>query len=160
MVRGAHCEFIGVIDITPIINQLSPNSDSNAVRFEVFGNKGEQTAGTRPMPSSAPSCVTANGFSLVHDLAPVTGRPDCRFRVFGPNGTQRTVSVCFDRSLVAQVDLRRRTHLWIASRFWAACAEMHLAAYLREVGDCPPSGNLTIAELSEDEMLLAAHWQD
>jgi len=156
----AHREFVEAIDITPVVQQLSLNSHFKAVRFEVFANKTEQTASTRTIPSPAPLCAKAKGFSLVHDLAPVTGRPDCRFRVLGPTGSQRSISVCFDLALVAVIDGQRRTPLWIASRFWGLCAEAHLAAYLREAGDCPPNGQLTIVELSEDEMLLATYWRD
>jgi hypothetical protein len=35
-----------------------------------------------------------------------------------------------------------------------------LAAYLSEVGDYPPNGQLSIAELDDDEMLLATYWKD
>jgi hypothetical protein len=61
---------------------------------------------------------------------------------------------------MARVDQARGTHLWIGSRFWGFRAEAHLEAYLVEAAAYPPNGELVIDEFSEDEMLLAAHWQD
>jgi hypothetical protein len=48
----------------------------------------------------------------------------------------------------------------VGSRFWGFRAEAHLEAYLVETGSYPPNGSLVIDDLSGDEMLLAAHWQD
>ena len=75
-------------------------------------------------------------------------------------GGQQNISVRFERSLMTRVDQVRTSHLWIGSRFWAFRAEAHLETYLAENADYPPNGRLMIDELSDDEMLLAAHWQD
>jgi hypothetical protein len=75
-------------------------------------------------------------------------------------GGQQNISVSFERSLLTRVDQVRKSHLWIGSRFWAFRAESHLEAYLVEKADYPPNGRLMIDEFSDDEMLLAAHWQD
>ena len=88
------------------------------------------------------------------------GTADYRFRVLGSSGGQQSISVCFRRSLIARVDQVRGAHLWIGSRFWGFRAEAHLEAYLVETGSYPPTGELVIDDLSGDEMLLAAHWQD
>jgi hypothetical protein len=48
-------------------------------------------------PSFASRTNTANGYSLVPERSPLDGTPDCRFRVLEPAGTQRNISVCFDR---------------------------------------------------------------
>ena len=90
----------------------------------------------------------------------MSGTTDHRFRVLASTGVQQNISVCFDRSLVARVDQVRGAHLWIGSRFWGVRAEAHLETYLLETANYPPNGQLVIDELSEDEMLLAAHWHD
>jgi hypothetical protein len=140
-----------------------PDTDANAILFEMSASKKKSVIDSREAPSSASPTTTANGFSLIPEPSPLVGTPDCRFRVLGPDGTQRSIAVCFDRSLVKLLDrkrVKRRTHLWIASRFWVLCAEKHLALYLSEVGDCPPSGQLMIDGLDDDEIFLATYWED
>lgn len=126
----------------------------------MYPNRNRSIVESRESPSFVPSTAIANGYSLVPEESLLAGKPDCRFRVVDPFGTQRSVTVCFDGSLVTQIDRHRRTHLWVASRFWMLCAERHLAAYLREVGVYPSNGQLNIAELDDDEMLLATYWKD
>jgi hypothetical protein len=131
--------------------------------FEMFASKNKSAIESRQAPSFASPTTTTNGYSLIPESSPLVGTPDCRFRVLDPAGTERSIAVCFERSVVTRIDRMRskkRTHLWIASRFWVLCAERHLAAHLSEVGDWPPSGQLLIAGLDDDEMLLAAHWKD
>jgi hypothetical protein len=127
--------------------------------FEVLANRKISAADSRPKLSTSLPIVTANGFTLL-DGSRVGGTTDHRFLVRASTGAQQNVSVCFDRSLTARVDQARGTHLWIGSRFWAFRAEAHLEAYLSEKANYPPNGQLVINELSDDEMLLARHWQD
>ena len=116
-------------------------------------------ADSRPRLSTVLPIVTANGFSVLEGSR-VGGTTDYRFRVRASSGGQQNISVCFKRSLRARVDQARGTLLWIGSRFWGFRAEAHLEAYLVEAAACPPNGELVIDEFSDDEMLLAAHWQD
>jgi hypothetical protein len=130
-----------------------------AASFEVFGNRKISATNILPGLNTALPIVTANGFTLVEGSR-VGGTTDHRFQVRASTGAQQNISVCFDRSLIARVDHARGRHLWIGSRFWAFRAEAHLEAYLIDKADYPPNGQLLIDELSDDEMLLAAHWQD
>lgn len=106
------------------------------------------------------SITTTNGFCLVPESACLNGAADCRFKVLSPRRGEGAITVCFDVSLVARIAQQRRASLRMASLFWALCAQVKLAAYLRNADDFPTDGKLVIAELSEDEMLLAAHWRD
>jgi hypothetical protein len=125
----------------------------------VFANKKQPAVEGFTIPRIA-STVTPNGFGLVPEAASLNRTRDCRFRVLSPSGSQRAITVCFDGGLVTRIDQQRRTRLRIASMFWPLCARVHLAAHLRGVGDYPPIGQLTIVDLSDDEMLLAVHWRD
>lgn len=135
------------------------HGNANAGSFEPLTNRKTSSTNSRPRLNTILPIVTANGFTLL-DGSRLSGTTDHRFRVQGATGAQQNVSVRFDRSLMARVDEVRRSHLWIGSRFWAFRAEAYLEAYLIEKADYPPNGQLMIAELSDDEMLLAAHWKD
>lgn len=126
---------------------------------EILASSGSSATRRRPTLSEALPIVTANGFTLL-DGSRLSGTTDYRFRVRSATGANQNISVRFDRSLMARVDQVRRSHLWIGSRFWAFRAEAYLEAYLTNKADYPPNSQLVIDELSEDEMLLAEHWQD
>lgn len=126
---------------------------------ELLTNRKTSSTDSRPRLDTVLPIVTANGFTLLEGSR-LGGTTEHRFRVRHSTGTQHNISVRFDRSLMARVDQVRRSHLWIGSRFWTFRAEAYLEAYLIEKADFPPYDQLLIEELSDDEMLLAAHWQD
>jgi hypothetical protein len=152
-------EQIGARDPSPVVGQPLLSSELNPALFEVFAKKKQPAVERFTVPRIA-TTVTPNGFRLVPEAASLNGRPDCRFRVLNPGGNQRVIGVCFAGYLVTCIDQQRKSPLRIASLFWALCAQVHLARYLREAGDYPSIGQLTIADLSDDEMLLAVHWRD
>jgi hypothetical protein len=141
------------------VPQTMHHVKTNAASFELLTNLKKSSTDSRPRLGTVLPVVTPNGFTLLEGSR-VGGTTDHRFRVRHSTGGQQNVSVRFDRSLMARVDQVRRSHLWIGSRFWAVRAEAHLEAYLIEKADYPPNGQLMIEELSDDEMLLAAHWKD
>lgn len=157
--RSARCESLETILVTEAVPQLTRHSNCNAASFEVLANRKAPATDSRTRLNTARPIVTANGFTLLEGSR-VSGTADHRFRVLTSTGAQQNISVCFERSLIARVDRARGSHLWIGSRFWAFRAESHLEAYLIEKANYPPDGQLLIDELSEDEMLLAAHWRD
>jgi hypothetical protein len=136
---------------------LMYHGNTNAASFELFPDL--KTVAGRTKLSSVLPILTANGFTLLEGSR-LGGTTDYRFRVQSATGAQQNILVRFDRPLVALVDEVRRSHLWIGSQFWAFRAEAHLEAYLIEKADFPPNAQLLIEELSDDEMLLAAHWKD
>jgi hypothetical protein len=158
-VRSARCESLETILVTEAVPQLTRHSNCNAASFEVLANRNASATDSRTRLSTALPIVTANGFTLLEGSR-VSGTTNHRFRVLASTGVQQNISVCFDRSLVARVDQLRGAHLWIGSRFWGFRAQEHLEAYLLETANYPPNGQLVIDELSEDELLLAAHWRD
>ena len=108
--------------------------------------------------------VTENGFSIVR-LAEIDGMAadtaqECRFLVRNPSGWEREIGVEFDEELLALIQRQRRTSLPDTGVFWLTCAERCLATYLWKKADYPPGGQLTISELSDDDLLLAAYWRD
>lgn len=135
------------------------HGNANVASLELLTNRKTSTTDSRPRLGTVLPIVTANGFTLLEGSR-VGGTTDHRFLVRASTGAQQSISVCFDRSLIARVDQTRGTHLWIGSRFWAFRAEAYLEAYLIEKADFPPNGQLLIEEFSDDEMLLAAHWKD
>jgi hypothetical protein len=133
--------------------------NDNAASFELFPTlKTTTVAGCTKLSSVLP-IVTANGFTLLEGSR-LGGTTDYRFRVQSATGAQQNISVRFDRPLMVLVDEVRRSHLWIGSQFWAFRAAARLEAYLVEKADFPANAQLLIEELSDDEMLLAAHWKD
>lgn len=153
--NGAHCEATA----PELVPSWAQEINCEAPSLSVLANRKTSAADSRPRLSTVLPIVTANGFTLLEGSR-VSGTTDHRFCVRGLAGAQQSISVCFNRSLAARVDQVRRTHLWIGSRFWAFRAEAHLEAYLVEFANYPPNGQLVIDELSDDEMFLAAHWQD
>jgi hypothetical protein len=108
--------------------------------------------------------VTENGFSIIRlcDVdKSVTDTPrECRFLVRNEHGWESEVTAHFEKSLIAQIQSRRRSRLLDNSVLWLVCAEQCLATYLWENDDYPEGGQLIISELPADELLLATHWSD
>lgn len=108
--------------------------------------------------------VTENGFSIIRlcdvDKSVTATSRECRFLVRSERGWEREVTVAFQKSLIAQIESRRRSRLLDSSVLWLVCAEQRLATYLWENDDYPEGGQLIISELPADEFLLATHWSD
>jgi len=108
--------------------------------------------------------VTENGFSIIGlcdvDKSVTATSRECRFLVRSERGWEREVTVAFQKSLIAQIESRRRSRLLDSSVLWLVCAEQRLATYLWENDDYPEGGQLIISELPADEFLLATHWSD
>jgi hypothetical protein len=108
--------------------------------------------------------VTENGFSIIRlcdiDKSVTATSRECRFLVRNEGGSEREVTVAFEESLIAQIQSRRRSRLVDGSLLWLFCAEQCLATYLSENDDYPDGEQLTISELTPDELLLARHWND
>ena len=84
----------------------------------------------------------------------------CHFRVTDPKGLQRAIVVSFADPLITEIQKRRRRpELAASSKCWLVIAEKYLADHLWREG-LPPNGGLIIDELSSDDLLLAAHWQE
>ena len=158
-VKSSRCDFGRATFVIKAVPSRMHQGNRNATSFELFqSRKTTPAVGRRELRNALP-IVTPNGFTVVEG-ARLGGTTDHRFQVKNATGAQQNVSVRFDRSLMARVDEVRKSHLWIGSGFWSFRAEAHLEAYLIEKADYPPNGQLLIDDFSDDEMLLAAHWQD
>lgn len=117
-----------------------------------------------PRPAPPIKYLTENGFSIIRlseiDPAAIDSPGECRFVVQFEDDAERDVVVGFDKNLVERIRIRRRDRLPDRSVFWLVCAESRLANYLWETNDFPADGQLSIEELSPDELMLALHWRD
>jgi hypothetical protein len=140
---------------------------ASLTRFETL-HPGSARETLTPAEQAGPQpikLITENGYSIVRQSEVDHSTPDTsresRFLVQNSNGWEREVSVGFDEALIALIQNRRRgPALPLASKYWLICAERCLATYLWEKDSYPPEGKLTISQLSDDELLLAAHWRE
>jgi len=124
------------------------------------------TDGDGPKPKPQPiRFLTENGYSIVRlaEVNPsVSDRPqECHFRVTNLKGSEREITVRFDEALTRQIQSRRRrVQLTAASKFWPVIAEKYLADYVWRQDQFPTNDELIIDQLSDDDLLLGAHWHD
>ncbi|HYW70838.1 MAG TPA: hypothetical protein VE961_07385 [Pyrinomonadaceae bacterium] len=109
--------------------------------------------------------VTENGFTITrlcesdHSIEDTPQR--CYFGVTAPDGREWRIVVSFGEELIKQIQARRRRgQLAIMSKYWPVIAEKYLADFVWREDGCPPHGELRVEELSGDDLLLAAHWQE
>jgi hypothetical protein len=133
--------------------------------FENITEDPDHNAGDSPVMAGAPiELFTENGFSMVRtaELQPaaVDSMKQCRFLVRDPRGREREVVVCFDETVVAQLQQQKHNTLSDKSLFWPTLAERQLAAYLWSCNDFPADGRLMVTSLSGLDLSLAARWID
>ncbi len=126
----------------------------------------ERPVPDRPAMESRPvEFVTENGFCIVrlweiNRLAP----PDSgkyHFVVRKPDGLERPRELVVEIAdgAVAQIEKFTHSRITLGSTFWIYCAELHLADYLWENEDYPPTGRLSIDHLSPADFTLAIRWE-
>lgn len=119
----------------------------------------EARAPSRPLIQT----ITMNGFQITHPSDLGDDTPDepgtRRFIVRTPDGREQEVVVEIPDAVIehaARLTLRR---LPPESSFWSIRAERTLAEYLWSEGQTPPE-RLRVAELSHDDLHIAARWED
>ena len=116
-------------------------------------------AGTRPI-----ELVTENGFSIFRPWEidgtppPVTGKYCFQVRKSNSPEPERQISVDLAEDITSQIASYTRGRIALSSRFWIACAERHLAAYLWKHDDYPPDGKLTVDRLTSEDFDQAGRW--
>ena len=121
---------------------------------------------SRSKPTPKPiTFLTENGYSIVRvsevNKSVTDSAQECRFLVENPNGQNREIAVHFGEELIKDIQSRRRRGvLSLASKYWLTMGEKYLGTYLWENNEYPPLGEMTIDQLSGDDLLLAAHWKD
>jgi len=142
------------------------SSTRRSPRFQSVhpGRTTESLTTREPAEPQPIKLITENGYSIVRlseiDHSATDTARECRFVAENQNGSEREISVGFDDGLIALIQSKRRSpHLSLTSKFWLICAERYLATYLWENDGFPPERRLTISQLSDDELLLGAHWR-
>jgi hypothetical protein len=106
--------------------------------------------------------LTENGFSIERADENHAPRPAPKrgyvFIVRNPKGTAREIRVRIHLDAVNEITLRGSGRIANDSSYWICCAERHLADYLWEHDDYPPTGNLTVELLTIEDLNLAIRW--
>ena len=120
------------------------------------------------LPESSPAdtrpieLLTENGFAISRlweiNRMPPPSDGNYPFNVSDPQRRERVVAVEIADDAVVQIELRTRLRILLSSSFWICCAERHLATYVYENDDYPPSGRLRVEQLSADECMSAIRW--
>ena len=106
--------------------------------------------------------LTENGFSIVRlsDIdksIPAVGATH-EFLVRDPHEYELHITVQVSSLVIAEVGSRSRGRISNESSYWISLAERHLATYLWENDDYPPDANLTVDQLTLDDLDLARRW--
>jgi len=121
-----------------------------------------RNGGRQPSPIRL---LTENGYTIIRlcdiDHSITDGAERCHFRVANSRGQECDVTVHFDEALIKTIqELRKQRALALTSQYWAIMAEKYLAAHLWVEDQFPDRGELTFRRLSDDDLLLGAHWAD
>lgn len=116
-------------------------------------------------PSRPIRLLTENGYTIIRrcDVEPSIsdGAERCHFRVTNSHGHESDVTVHFDEALIRKIqELRKQRALALTSSYWPVMAEKYLAAHLWMEDQFPARGEITFRRLSDDDLLLGAHWID
>jgi DNA-binding response OmpR family regulator len=111
-------------------------------------------------PSPRIETLTLNGFRIVRpQTAPDLRRGEHVFEVTHfPDGAAVQVTVRIDPEAVARVARLSRRQLQAGGAFWREQAERVLSAYLWSEGRMPESGELTVHDVSREDLDVAAAW--
>lgn len=103
--------------------------------------------------------VTLNGFEIVRrEMGPSNAANELAFTVKSPSGEEREVKVEISANLVAYVERVTRRQLPAGNSFWTTQAERFLGEYLWNEGRIPPEGRLSLDEIQQAELSVAAAW--
>lgn len=144
---------------------LSRRTSFRSLMTQTIGRLTEGLGSSNAVGARKPiSYLTENGFSIVRrcDLdttISAAGTEHC-FVVRDPDGYELDITVDIADQAIAEIVQRSRGRLTLASSYWIACAERHLANYLWEHDDYPPDGRLTVDYLSPEDLDLARRWKD
>jgi DNA-binding NarL/FixJ family response regulator len=104
--------------------------------------------------------LTLNGFRIVRPRTPPElAKGEHAFEVTHfPDGAVTQVAVRIDPDAIARVARLTRRELQPGGTFWREQAERLLSAYLWSEGKVPDSGQLTVHDVSRDDIDVAAAW--
>ncbi len=102
--------------------------------------------------------ITMNGFTILDSEGSRRAPDERRFTVIAPGGGEHEVLVRIDAEAVGYVERMTRRHQPPESSFWTAQAQRSLSDYLWVEGKVPPTRKLTIRDVDQDELPVAARW--
>ena len=106
--------------------------------------------------------LTENGFSIIRlcDIVESISAVGAthQFLVRDPNGYELQITVNIADDPMDEILRRSRGRISNDNSFWISCAERHLATYLWENDDYPPDAQLTVNQLTLDDLDLAIRW--
>jgi hypothetical protein len=139
-------------------------NESSFVSRTPFSPDGASDRISKPQ-SPAIKLLTENGYSIIRlcdiDHSITDGAESCHFRVANSHAQECDVTVHFDEALIKTIqELRKQRALALTSKYWPIMAEKYLAAHLWIEDQFPDRGEITFRRLSDDDLLLGAHWTD
>lgn len=110
-------------------------------------------------PSVIPT-ITLNGFEIIRvaDPAKSTTANVRGFIVKSPGGQETPVAVEVTADVISYVERMTRRQLPGKNSFWTIRAERLLGDYLWNEGRIPPTGRLTLEQIDQAELPVAARW--
>lgn len=119
----------------------------------------EQAAGSRPADIAVIPTITLNGFEILREaeIGPQSSN-EFRFVVKSPTGEVQEVIIEISNDLIVYVERVTRRELPGDSSFWLSRAERALGEYLWNEGKIPPDNHLTLNEIPQSDLTLAAAW--
>lgn len=103
--------------------------------------------------------ITMNGFTMLESENARQELNERRFLVKSPSGSEHEVLVQIDEEAVGYVERMTRRRLPPENSFWTTQAQRILSDYLWKEGKVPPTRKLTIKDIDQDELPIAARWQ-
>ena len=139
-------------------------SESSPCSLKPFSPDGASSRISKPQ-SPTVSLLTENGYTIIRlceiDHSTTDRAERCHFRVANSHGQECNVTVHFDQTLIRTIqELRKQRALALTSQYWTIMAEKYLAAHLWMEDAFPARGEITFRRLSDDDLLLGAHWTD
>jgi DNA-binding response OmpR family regulator len=104
--------------------------------------------------------ITMNGFTVFDSEDTPHEADERRFTVKTPSGIEHQVLVKIDEDAVGYVERMTRRRLGPESSYWTSQAYRLLTDYLWTEGKVPPTRALTVKDVDQDELPIAARWTE
>jgi hypothetical protein len=139
-------------------------NESSFVSRKPFSPDGTRSPLSK-LQSSPIRLLTENGYTIIRlcdiDHSITDEAESCHFRIANSEGRECDVTVHFAEALVKEIQrLRKRHALGLTSKYWPIMAEKYLANHLWMEDQFPTEGEITFSRLSDDDLLLGAHWTE
>jgi len=141
---------------------MTPEMLRGAVAAAIALHPAQQRgAAPRPHGPAGIFIQTLNGFQIVPVSSAVPpSAADHAFKVRHiADGLESTVVVTIDPGAVDRVARLTQRRLEPRGAFWRVQAERLVSAYVWTEGKPPPDGRLTVADISREDLDIAARWE-